>query len=197
MSTTWHSCTDTALRTIIKGTWQVCIITNGSSSLHGTVSSVSRSDFISRMPRITLPGRHRMWWEWRADERKTTTKRDVWMRMYVRGRKGMTQWWRKFRLMIMNVTLSSLLYDPGVFANHPDSQRSGPSLLPTGEKLSSSAKRRCSYRNHQGLCLQPEILTLGIRARHQRSIYPLLWVVDFMAIHLYRPHVLTSRRKDK
>lgn len=61
-------------------------------------------------------------------------------------------------LKVMNVTLSFPLYG-GAFANYPDSQRSGPSLLPTGEKLGSSAERRPCYRIHQGRGLQPEIIT--------------------------------------
>lgn len=62
-------------------------------------------------------------------------------------------------LKVMNVSLPFLLYDPGAFANYPDSQRSGPSLLPTGEKLGSSAKCWPCYRIHQGQLLQPEIIT--------------------------------------
>lgn len=65
----------------------------------------------------------------------------------------------KILFKVMNVTLSFLLYDPGAFANYPDSQRSGSSLLPTGEKLSSSAKRWHCYRSHQGHQLQHENIT--------------------------------------
>lgn len=36
-------------------------------------------------------------------------------------------------LKVMNVTLSFLLYDPGAFANYPDSQRSGPLSFPLGK----------------------------------------------------------------
>lgn len=43
-------------------------------------------------------------------------------------------------LKVMNVTLSFPLCDPGAFVNYPDSQRSGPSLLPTGENLGSECQ---------------------------------------------------------
>lgn len=62
-------------------------------------------------------------------------------------------------LKVMNVSLSLLLYDPGAFANYPDSQRSCPALLSTGEKLGSSAKRSPCYSIHQGQWLQLQIIT--------------------------------------
>lgn len=62
-------------------------------------------------------------------------------------------------LKVMNVSLSFLLYDPGAFANYPDSQRSGPALLSTGEKPGSSAKCWSCYRIHRGQWLQLEIVT--------------------------------------
>lgn len=62
----------------IKGTQHICVITNGSSSLHEAMSSVIRSDFISQVPRITMPGRHWMgtlWGEGGGLARAKTQKR--------------------------------------------------------------------------------------------------------------------------
>lgn len=136
-------------------------------------SSVIRSDFISQVPRITTAGRH--WTGTRGVTvgglmgAKTQTqmkkkKKGLRARVCVRERERLKRGqsgrvMEEILLKVMNVTLSFLLYDPGAFANYPDSQRSGPSLLPTREKLGSSAKRWPCYRIHRGQWLQPEIIT--------------------------------------
>lgn len=70
----------------------------------------------------------------RADEGNRMKKETA----CLRGRKGergeSDRVMEEILLKVMNVTLSFLLYDPGAFANYPDSQRSSRSLLLTGEK---------------------------------------------------------------
>lgn len=58
---TWYGCAQTALRTVGKHA-AGCIGTNGSSLLRAGASSLIRSDFISLVPRITMPARQRMAW---------------------------------------------------------------------------------------------------------------------------------------
>ena len=71
-------------------------------------------------------------------------------------------------LKVMNVTLSFPLCDPGAFVNYPDSQRSGPSLLPTGENLGSKCQTlallwdppgtTAAARDHHFLDKEPQLL---------------------------------------
>lgn len=101
-------------------------------------------------------------------------------------------------LKIMNVNLSFLLYDPGAFANYPDSQRSVPSLLPAGEELRPNAKHYPCYRIHQadpqGQWAQTEIEpfffffryrdTASARLKEQISRKLWKWLVNVMVTPL-------------
>lgn len=142
----------------IKGIQHVCIITNCCSSLHGpaVVSHQERlylSGAKDNNARETLDGEPQGDGG-RADEGKDTY---VWER---KGKKGKSdRVMEEILLKVMNVSLSFLLYDPGAFANYPDSQRYGPALRSTREKLGSSAKCWPCYKIHQGHWLQLKILT--------------------------------------
>lgn len=146
----------------------VCISTNGSLFLHAGASSLIRSDFISQVPKITMPARQRMAWGRRAQRGRAPTIAEKKSGVNEGGGKEWNNYgditWK-----VMNVTVAQAVWSwlKEVWSQSPIRSQRLASLPPSPAVRAPT--RACRSQKQSRRSIRPEINTVGEREGRPRA----------------------------